>query len=103
MQWDPHGHKLGQYYNNRKRIEWFASGNTRQLITRETYRQNTTFGKTFMMLKNKKLAFHFLDKEMTRRLISLMIKPKLKYVEIIWSTHKKNTCDEIGKNTENSN
>ena len=39
------------------------------------------FGDTFMMLRNIRITFHFLD--MIRNIITSMIKPKLKYVEVI--------------------
>ena len=34
-------------------------------------------------------AFHFLNKDMTRKIITSMIRPKLEYAEVIWSPHKK--------------
>ena len=42
------------------------------------------FGDTFRMLRNIWMAFHFLDKDMMRKTITTMIRPKLEYVE-----HKK--------------
>ena len=54
-------------------------GVTRQLITRKT---NKMFGYT---LRNIWIAFHFLDKDMMRK-INMMIIPKL---ELIWAPHKK--------------
>ena len=48
------------------------------------------------------MAFHFLDKDMMRKIITTMIRPKLEYAEVIWSPHKKKHV-EIRKNTENCN
>ena len=44
---------------------------------------------TFMMLLNIRMAFHFLDKDVMRKIITTMIRLKLEYAEIIWSPHKK--------------
>ena len=41
-----------------------------------------------MMLRNIQMAFHFLDKDMMRKDITLMIRPKLEFAEVIWSPHK---------------
>ena len=35
------------------------------------------------------MAFHFLDKDMMRKVITTMIRPKLEYAKVIWSQHKK--------------
>ena len=50
---------------------------------------NRIFGDTFMMLRNMRMAFHFLDKAMMRKTITTMIRPELEYAEVIWSPHKK--------------
>ena len=63
---------------------------------------NRMFGDTFMMLRNIRMAFHFLDKDMMGKIITIMIRPKLEYAELIWSPHKKKRI-EIRKNTENCN
>ena len=34
------------------------------------------------------MAFHFLDKDMMRKMITTMIRPKLEYIEVILSPHK---------------
>ena len=49
---------------------------------------NRIFGDIFMMLRNIRMAYHFLDKDM-RKIIITMIRPELEYVEVIWSTYKK--------------
>ena len=41
------------------------------------------FGDTFWMLRNIRMAFHFLDKDMKRKMITLFIRPKLEYAEVI--------------------
>ena len=40
---------------------------------------------------------------MMRKNITKLIRPNLKYAEVIWSPHKKKACVEIRNNTENSN
>ena len=42
------------------------------------------------MLMNIQMAFTFLDKDMIRKIITTIIRPKLEYAEVIWSLHKKN-------------
>ena len=42
---------------------------------------NRVFGDTFMMLRNIWLFFQFLDKDMMRKIITIMIRPKLEYAE----------------------
>ena len=47
------------------------------------------FGDIFMMLRNLLTAFYFLEKDMMRKIIKLIIIPKLEYAEVLWSPHKK--------------
>ena len=54
------------YINRKKEREKSMCGNTEQLISRETSR----------MLRNIRMAFHFLDKDMVRNVITT-IRPKL--------------------------
>ena len=35
------------------------------------------------------MVFHFLDKDMMKKIITTMIKSKLEYAKVIWSPHKK--------------
>ena len=42
-----------------------------------------------MMLRNIRMAFHFLDKYIMGKIITTMVRPKLKYAKVIWSLHKK--------------
>ena len=44
-------------------------------------------GSTFRMLRNIRMAFHFLDEDMNK-IITTMIRLKLEYTEVIWSLHK---------------
>ena len=41
------------------------------------------FGDAFIMLRNIRMAFHFLDKDMMRKIITTMIIPKLEYAEVM--------------------
>ena len=47
------------------------------------------FNNTFKMVGNIQMAIHFLDKDMMGKIITSMIRPKLKYVEVMWFPHKK--------------
>ena len=46
---------------------------------------NRIFGDTFRMLSNIHMTFHFLDKDMIRKIITkcTIIRPKLEYAEVI--------------------
>ena len=44
---------------------------------------NRIFGDTFMMLRNIRMAFHFLDKDMMRKIITTMIRRKLEYAKVL--------------------
>ena len=35
------------------------------------------------------MAFHLLGQNMMRRIITTMIRPKLEYIDVIWSMHKR--------------
>ena len=50
---------------------------------------NRIFGKTYSMLQSIGLAFHYLDENMIRRIITTLIRPQLEYASIIWSPHLK--------------
>ena len=50
---------------------------------------NRIFGDTFMMLRNIRMGFHFLDKDMMKTFLTTIIRPKLEYAEVIWSLDKK--------------
>ena len=50
---------------------------------------NRIFGDTYRMLRNIRVAFHFLDKDMMKKIITTMIRPKLEYAETVWSPHMK--------------
>ena len=41
------------------------------------------------MLKNIRVAFHYMDTNMMRKIITTMIRPKMEYAAIVWSPYKK--------------
>ena len=47
------------------------------------------FGETYNLLKNIRLAFHYMDKDMMKKLICTMIRPRLEYAGVIWSPPQK--------------
>ena len=47
------------------------------------------FGDTFKMLRNIRMAFYFIDKDMIRKIITSMIITKLEYAEVIGCPHNK--------------
>lgn len=50
---------------------------------------NRIFRDTYNLVRNIGVAFSYMDKDMMRRLITTMIRPKLEYAEVVWSPHKK--------------
>ncbi len=57
---------------------------------------NTIFGNACGMLRNIRMTFHFMDKDM--KILTTMIRPKLEYAKVIWSPYKKkhiNTLERI--------
>ncbi len=64
---------------------------------------NKIFGDTYKMLRTLRVAFHFLDKDMMKKIIATLTRQKLEYAETVWSPHKKKICEEIRKNIKNSN
>ena len=50
---------------------------------------NRIFGNTYSMLVNIRVAFTYMDKEMMRKIISTLVRPKLEYAAIVWSPHLK--------------
>ena len=78
------------YYINRKRrknLGVIISGN----LSSEKH-IDRIFSDTFMMLRNIWMAFHFLDKDMMRKMITLMFRPKLEYAEVKWLLTRKCMC-----------
>lgn len=45
------------------------------------------FGTTYNMLTNIRVAFHYMDKEMMKKIITSMIRPQLEYAAVVWSPH----------------
>ena len=58
-------------------------------LSPEKYILDRIFGDTFRMLRNIRMGFHFLYKDMMRKIITTMIRPKQEYAKVIWSPHKK--------------
>ena len=47
------------------------------------------FGETYNLIRNIGLAFHYMDKDMMKKLINTMIRPRLEYAGVVWSPYKK--------------
>ena len=52
---------------------------------------------TYQLLRNIIMAFKYLDEYMINKFITSLIRPKLEYVAVIWSPHKKKDIDKIEK------
>ena len=53
------------------------------------------FGKTYRMLTNVKVAFHYMDKDMMKKIIVTMIRPRLEYAAVVWSPHLKKDITKL--------
>ncbi len=49
---------------------------------------NSFFGDAYRMLRNMRTAFNYMNKDMMQKILTAMIRLKLKYV-VVWSPHKK--------------
>jgi len=56
---------------------------------------NRITGKTYRLLRNKRMAFTYLDEEMIKKLIISMIHPRLEYAAVVWSPHNKEDIRKI--------
>ena len=56
---------------------------------------NKVFGKTYNMLQNIGLAFHYLDEGMMNKIICTLIRPQLEYAACIWSPHMKKHVKKV--------
>ena len=52
-------------------------------------------GDTYQLLRNITMAFKYLDEEMSKKLITSLIRPKLEYAAVIWSPHKKKDIKKL--------
>ncbi len=50
---------------------------------------------TYNLVRNIRVAFTYMDKDMMRKLITTMIRPKLEYAEVVWSPHKKKHIQKL--------
>ena len=50
---------------------------------------NKTVSETLNPLRNIRTSFTYSDKEMMRKIITSMIRPRLEYAAVIWSPHQK--------------
>ena len=53
------------------------------------------FGETYNLIRNIGLAFHYMDKDMMKKLITTLIRPRLEYAGVVWSPHKKKHTSKI--------
>ena len=56
---------------------------------------NKITGDTYQLLRNIRMAFKYLGEEMINKLITSLIPPKLEYVAVIWSPHKKKDLKKL--------
>ena len=47
------------------------------------------FGSTYKILTSIRVAFHYMDKDMMRKILTSMIRPRLEYAAVVWSPNVK--------------
>ena len=47
------------------------------------------FGSTYRMLTNIRVAFYYMDKDMMRKSLTIMIHPRMEYAAVVWSPNVK--------------
>ena len=50
---------------------------------------NPLFRSTYRMLTNIRVAFHYMDKDMMKKILNSMICSRLEYAAVVWSSHAK--------------
>ncbi len=58
---------------------------------------NHIFGGAYKMLRNVRTAFNYMDKDMMRKILTTMTRPKLKYEVTVWSPHKNKHIGKLEK------
>lgn len=56
---------------------------------------NRITGTAYRMVVNMRMAFHYMDKEMVKKLIESIIRPQLEYAAVVWAPHKKKHIKKI--------
>ena len=47
------------------------------------------------MLANIRVAFHYMDKDMMKNILTSMIRPRLEYAAVVWSPHAKKNIRKL--------
>ena len=56
---------------------------------------NGLFGSTYNLLTNIRVAFNYMDKEMMKKIITSMVRPKLEYAAVVWAPHQKKHISKL--------
>ena len=56
---------------------------------------NKLLGSTYKMLANIRVAYHYMDKDMMKRILTSMIRPRLEYAAVVWSPHAKKDITKL--------
>ena len=56
---------------------------------------NKITGDTYQLLRNIRMAFKYLDEEIIKKFITSLIRPKLEYAAVIWSSYKKKDIKKL--------
>ena len=63
--------------------------------TQQDSQVDKIFGETYNLVRNIKLAFHYMDKDMMKKLISSVIRHRLEYAGTVRSPNKKKHAHKL--------
>ena len=52
-------------------------------------------GSTYSLLSNIRVAFHHMDKDMMKKIMTAMVRPRLEYAVVVWSPHMKKDIKKL--------
>ena len=53
------------------------------------------FHSTYRLLTNIRVAFHYMDTSMMKKILVSMVRPRLEYAAVVWSPHLKKDIDKL--------
>ncbi len=56
---------------------------------------DTIFGNAYGMLWNIRMIFQLMNKDMMKKMLTTLIRPKLEYAEVVWSPYKKKHINRL--------
>ena len=58
---------------------------------------NQLFGSTYRILANSRVAFHYIDMDMMKTILTSMIRPRLEYAAVVWLPNLREDTRKFGR------